>query len=103
VSDKYQHISVSSRGEVIVLVITDKRIEQHEAATRMSTELIDAVEVSQAKDFVLDMGNLEFISSVGYLPFLRLAKCVNDLGGRLLLANMPEIVAEIFTATRLLI
>ena len=65
--------SVSKRGEVVVLAINHARIEQNEVAAEMSKEVVDAIAASEAKDVVLDMGNLEFMSSVGYLPFLKVA------------------------------
>jgi anti-anti-sigma factor len=100
---EYQHISVSERGGVDVLLLDEARIDQYETATEIRNELLDAVTKSQAQDFVLDMRNLEYMSSVGYLPFIRLSMRVNGAGGRLLLCNVSEVITEMFTATQLLI
>ena len=101
--EDYSHISVRDCDGVLVLTIRQTRLTQYETARAMADEMTDAVAAAQAANVVVDLQNLEFMSSVGYLPFLRVARRVRDAGGRLLLSNLSEVVAEMFVATQLLI
>ena len=51
---------------------------------------------SGARDLVVDLGAVEYISSAGLRVFLVLAKRMKDLPGRLVLCGMPQPVRQVF-------
>ena len=72
-------------------------------ARAMEKELVAAVTDEPPAKVVVDMGKLEFLSSVGYMPFISLRKRVRSNGGKIVLCQLSEVVKEIFESTRLLI
>jgi len=48
------------------------------------------------KDFVIDLGELEYISSAGLRVILGTVKKLKDKGGRLFLCSLKDVVMEIF-------
>ena len=49
-----------------------------------------------ARNLVVDLGGVDYISSAGLRVFLVLAKRMRDLNGRLVLSSMTEPVRQVF-------
>jgi anti-anti-sigma factor len=99
----YQQISVHESRGVLILAIELKRVATYELAQAMGYELIDAVQQKRAPKVVVDLGKLEYMSSVGYGPLISLRSRVGEADGRLILCRLSPVVQEMFEATRLLI
>src|SRR5262249_16009218 len=85
------------------LTIELKRISSYELAEEMGRELINATQGRQAPHVVVDLGKLEYMSSVGYGPLISLRGRVRASGGHLILCQLAGVVREVFEARRLLI
>jgi anti-anti-sigma factor len=81
----------------------DNRLWDEKPCAELRNELIAAVAETGAKKIVLDMSNVESVSSVAFRPLLSLRRVVEDSGARMVLCGLSELVAEVFHATRLLI
>ncbi len=101
-SNTQQFISAKTDRDILILTIMEKRVREYELAEAIGRELAAAVGQAPAK-VVVDMGQVEFMSSVGYGPLLSLRSCVRESSGRLVLCNLSEVVKDMFHATRLLI
>jgi len=99
----FRHISVREVSGVLILTIELQRVSSYELAEAMGRELIDAVRGRPAPKVVVDLGKLEYMSSVGYGPLISLRGGVREMGGRLVLCQLSGVVKEMFEATRLLI
>lgn len=102
-TDGYDHLSVQKAGEVHVLTITLQRVASYELAEAMGRELAGAIHGSLSPKVVVDLRNVEYMSSVGYGPFISLRVRVRDAEGRLILCGLSPLLKELFEATRLLI
>jgi anti-anti-sigma regulatory factor len=51
----------------------------------------------------VDLSQLEYMSSVGYGPFISLRAAILDAGGQLVLCGLSKVIKEMFETTRLLI
>lgn len=102
-AENFEHIQVSKQGEVLVLNVLLEEVTKYEVAQAMEHELTNAVDQNPAKAVLVDLGNVEFMSSVGYLPYVGVRSHVHDAGGRLILCNLSEIIREMFDSARLLI
>jgi anti-anti-sigma factor len=99
----FRHISAREINGVLVLTIELKRVSSYELAEAMGGELIEAVKGRQAPRVVVDLGKLEYMSSVGYGPLISLRGRVREAEGRLILCQLSGVVKEMFETTRLLI
>ena len=102
-SNSYRYISANRCQAAVVLTIELKRVDEYEIAEAMGKELIAAARQDVEADVVVDMQNLEFMSSVGYGPFISLRRHVVDSGRRLVLCNLCKLLRQMFETTRLLI
>ena len=85
----------------IELITVKGRVDSVEAA-RLAQALESASRRGKHK-IVVDMGEVEYMSSVGYGPLITFRARVRDLGGRLVLCRLTPVVKEMFETTRLLI
>jgi anti-anti-sigma factor len=99
----FRHISARDDGGVLILTIDIHRISSYELSETMGRELLEAVKDRQSPKVVVDLGKVEYMSSVGYGPLISFRARVRDLGGRLVLCRLTPVVKETFEATRLLI
>ena len=102
-SDSSKYVSVRQAGDVKVLRVDIGELVDYDVADALGQELIRAVGDQGHPKVVVDMGGLGFLSSVGYASFINLRAHVRKLNGHLMLANMSEMIFEVFDATRLLI
>ncbi len=98
-----QSILAREQQDVLILEVQLSKITQYEAAQSMERALIEAAQASHATKVIVDLDKVEFMSSVGYMPFIGLRKSVHEAGGRLVLCNLNEMIKEMFDTTRLLI
>jgi anti-anti-sigma factor len=98
-----RHISSREDRGILILTIELKRISSYELAEGMGRELIEAVQGRASPQVIVNLGQLEYMSSVGYGPLISLRGRIREAGGRLILCNLTGVVKEMFEATRLLI
>lgn len=101
--EPYECISVSHHDGVLCLTLNLSQIREYEVSVAMQRELMQAAESDDAKDVVVDFSQLEYMSSVGYLPFVSLRACVDKRGGRVVFCNQSPIIKGMFESTRMLI
>jgi anti-anti-sigma factor len=102
-ANSYRYISTRCDRDVLILTIELPRVNEYAMAEAVGKELIDAAHAQRATKVVVDLGQLQYMSSVGYGPLISLRSRVRENGGRLVLCNLSEVVHEMFDATRLLI
>jgi len=99
----YRHLTVRTEQGVLILAITEPQLTGEELCADVRGELLDAVTKTGARRIVVDLQQVQYVSSVAFRPFLSLSRLARDSGARLVLCNLSKLVAEIFHATRLLI
>jgi anti-anti-sigma factor len=97
----YAHLTSRVENGVLVLTLTDAQVRGDEIAEALRTELLDAVARSGIGHVVLDLRDVEFISSVAFRPLLQLHGKVKELNGRLVVCEMSPPVAEVMRLTRM--
>lgn len=66
-------------------------------APELETTLADVL--SGARELILDLRDIEYISSAGLRVFLKAQKSMCDTNGAMKLRNVPEAVLEVFDIT----
>jgi anti-anti-sigma factor len=98
-----RHIKVSESSDVTILTLLDQQIDDVAQAEGLRNELVALVRQSAHTRFVVDMGHVIYITSIALLPFVTLRKTVNEIGGRVVLCNLSEVVAKVLTVSQLII
>jgi anti-sigma B factor antagonist len=85
-------VSESTEGDIVVISI-DGRLD-----TATSADFDFALEPHTEKDtrLLVDLSDIQYVSSAGLRVFLMLAKKLQKSGGKLVLCNMSTGVREVF-------
>ena len=102
-SEGNHRVSSRTDRDVLILTIEPYRISEYEMAEAVGRELLAAALERQATKVVVDMGNVQYMGSMGYGPFITLRARIHENGGRIILCNMSPVIKELFETTRLLI
>jgi anti-anti-sigma factor len=97
----YAHLTSRVESGALVLTLTDTQVRGDDIAEALRTEMLDAVARTGIGRVVLDMREVEFISSVAFRPLLQLHGKVKEMNGRLIICEMSPAVAEVMRLTRM--
>lgn len=86
-------INISQQPKAVVVVVKG-RMDAATAPT-FETTLADHI-TAGASRFVVDCGNLEYISSAGLRSLLLTAKTLRTRNGELVFAGLTDVVREVF-------
>jgi len=92
-------------GDVTVVNFIDRKILDEQNIQTIGEQLTSLVEEESGqrdcKKFLLNFGNVDFLSSAALGKLIALNKKVKGLGGRLILCNIHPDIREVFEITRL--
>jgi anti-anti-sigma factor len=87
---------------VLVLTITQPRIQGEEIAHNLREEMRRAVEQAGAQRVVVDFRHTRYLSSVAFWPLLSLRKQLLEAGGRLMICGLNDDIEDVFTTTKMI-
>ena len=99
----YEHVSARDVQDTLVLTIEAKEICQPEVAASLQQEISSAFHAEGRRHVIVDLHNIEFISSVGYAPLISLRQHVTSAGGKLVLCGLTSFVRDVFATSQMLV
>lgn len=87
---------------VLVLTITQPRIQGEEIAHQLREEMQVAVEQARLPRVVIDLQHTRYLSSVAFWPLLSLRKQLLEAGGRLMICGLNSDVEDVFMTTKMI-
>ena len=88
-------MEIKTRREKEATVVAVKGRLDASSAPQFEKEISDLITGTMAH-FVVDLGQLEYISSAGLRVILSIAKQLEKKGGKIFLANLTDQVQEVF-------
>lgn len=95
------HLTSSTEPGVLVMTITEKRVEGEETAEALREEMLATVAAAGAREVVVDFRNAQYISSAAFRPLLSLRRQLQQAGGRVVLCGLSAAVGDVFHTTRM--
>jgi anti-anti-sigma factor len=92
----------SLEQNVLVLTITQARIQGEEAAQVLRDEMRAAVENAGVNRVVVDLQHARYLSSVAFWPLLSLRRQLLEAGGRLMICGLSGDIEDIFRTTKMI-
>jgi anti-anti-sigma factor len=86
---------------VLVVMFTTRHIQDEKVSEAILHELTALIEQHRARKLVIDFQNIKYISSVAFRPLLNIRRKLNELGGRLVLCGLSQVVGDVFYTTKL--
>ncbi len=87
-----QHINATMDGEIAIVEILAKELRFPQQAQELGSELTLVAGQEWAKQLLVNMKHVKYLSSTGFAVLLKLVKQVKDQGGKLKFSNLdPEV------------
>src|SRR5689334_7232343 len=94
-------LSVTDRGDRAVVSFPPYCNLNETNARTVGSQLLALAEQPGRRELLLDLRNVDYMSSTGLGQLLALHKKLRALGGRLVLAHATPLIREIFAVTHL--
>lgn len=93
-------IASAVHGETLVVTVLSEQLRDFAVVQALRSSVIEAIERTQAKNVVMDLGNVTYIGSVAFLAFLAIRRQSGI--DRIVLCNLSELVQELFRMCKLI-
>lgn len=92
----------SLEQSILVLTVTQPRIQGEEAAQALRDEMHAAVEQAGVNRVVVDLQHVRYLSSVAFWPLLSLRRQLLGTGGRLMICGLSGDIEDVFLTTKMI-
>src|SRR5947209_1688649 len=99
---EHDRVKVATDGDILVLTILEKHVEGDAIAEELRERLQKALHHSACRHAIIDLREVEYISSVAFRPLLSLRRALLERKGRLVLCGLNPVVGDIFFTTRMI-
>lgn len=97
----YRHVDVSKVGDATVVRLLDREIRGEAASNDLEPELTRLVSEGGAKNVLLDLGKVEFVTSSAIVQLIMLNGALSNAGARLILCSLRPEVYDAFSMMKL--
>ena len=97
----YRHVEVSQVGDATVVRLLDREIRGEAASNDLEPELTRLVSEGGAKNVLLDLGKVEFVTSSAIVQLIMLNGALSNAGARLILCSLRPEVYDAFSMMKL--
>ena len=102
-TSSFQHITTHDHAGILVIEVLDRQLNEYEQVCRFRDEVLQEITSLETPRAILDLKNVEYISSVALLPFVDMRKNAEDRGGQVVLCNVSIVVARVLTVSQLIV
>jgi anti-anti-sigma factor len=87
---------------VLLLTVTQPRIQGEENAQQLRDEMQAALEKAGVNCVIVDLQHVRYLSSVAFWPLLSLRRQLRQAGGRMIICGLNGDIEDIFTTTKMI-
>ncbi len=87
---------------VLILTLTQPRIQGEEIAQQLRDEMQAALEKAGVNCVIVDLQHVRYLSSVAFWPLLSLRRQLRQAGGRMIICGLNGDIEDIFTTTKMI-
>jgi anti-anti-sigma factor len=96
-------ITTARHDGVLVITVLDKRLSEQQQVDEWQDQMAQAIRDHSPTGVVIDMQNVEYMTSIAMLPLIATRAVAEDSGARVVLCNLSPTVLEILTVSQLII
>jgi anti-anti-sigma factor len=97
-----RHLKSHVEQGVLVLTITEPKIQSDDVAEELRQEMLAAVERTGICKVVVDLRHARYLSSTAFRPLLALRRMLQEEGGQMILCGLTNAIRDIFCTTRMI-
>ncbi|MBI2480091.1 MAG: STAS domain-containing protein [Planctomycetia bacterium] len=102
-SENARYIRSRYEQGILVIEVIPKRLSEEPQVFALRDEMIAAIRESDSDDIIIDMKNVEYLTSIALLPFVGIRSAAEQRGGRVVLAEPAGIVVDVLTVSQLIV
>ncbi len=95
-------LKIDVREGVLVLTISEPRLDSDKLSDKVRQELLAIVTDSGIRKVVIDLQNVEYLSSAAFRPLLSLRRKLLETGGQMVLCHLTANVRKVFQDLKLI-
>jgi anti-anti-sigma factor len=96
-------IDTAHRDGVLVITVLDKRLTEQQQVDQWHDQMSSAIRGASPTGVVLDMKNVEYMTSIAMLPLIATRAAAEECGARIVMCNLAPTVLKVLTITQLII
>jgi anti-anti-sigma factor len=98
----YRHLECRTEQGVLVILITEPKVQGEQVAEELRDEMLAALAVSGVSKVAVDFRNVQYISSTAFRPLLAVRRNLQETGGRIILCGLTKVIGDVFYTTRMI-
>lgn len=84
----------------LIVTVVEQQMRDLQVVQRVKQEILEAIQLNDIRNVILDLSRVEFVGSVAFLAFLSIRR---EPGvGRVFVCNLTEPVREVFSLCKLI-
>ncbi|MDG2380442.1 MAG: STAS domain-containing protein [Pirellulaceae bacterium] len=95
-----RYIESSTQDGVLVIKILATAMRDTQVCYGIRDQMIEAIDPDQTQNVIIDLENLTFIGSIGFLGFLAVRRKIPK--SRIIVCNLTDTIREMFLLCRLI-
>ncbi len=99
--EQREHLKVETAGDVLVFTILARNVEGDAIAEELRDQLLRALAQTSCRHAIIDLQQVQYISSVAFRPLLSLRRGLLERNGKLVLCGLNPVVGDVFFTTRM--
>ncbi|MCA9124530.1 MAG: STAS domain-containing protein [Planctomycetaceae bacterium] len=102
-ADTNRHIATRYEQGILIVEVIPKRLNDERQVFALRDEIVEAMRQSKSNDVIIDMKNVEYLTSIALLPFVGIRSAAKQRGGRAVLAEPAGIVVDVLSVSQLIV
>jgi anti-anti-sigma factor len=98
-----QNIATRYEEGILVIEVLPTRLSEEPQVFALRDEMVSAIGQSASDDVIIDMKNVEYLTSIALLPFVSIRSAAEQRGGRVVLCRPAEIVVDVLSVAQLIV
>lgn len=98
-----RHIAAYAYEDSLVIEVICQHLNDYDEAAELRDEILAAMQHAQSVCVILDLRNMEFLTSVALFPFIEIRAEAEREGRRVVLCNVAMPVAQALTISQLIV
>jgi anti-anti-sigma factor len=100
---EHQHIATRYEQGILVIEVLLSRLDQEPIVFALRDEMVGAIRDSDSIDVIIEMQNVEYLTSIALLPFVSIRSVAEQRGGRVVLCKPTGIVVDVLSVSQLIV
>ena len=98
-----RHVSTRLHEGALVIEVNCRRLNDHDTLAEMREEILVAMQNIQAVHVILDLRNVELLTSTALFPFIEIREAAGREGRHIVICNVAMPVAQALTVSQLIV